>query len=246
MCSLPCQPTFEASRSSEWLSRKVHGDAWKFGKPAVVSLLLRWRNTGSRIILRGSRRTSEDRGGHRGKKAAASSVVPMLLSPISLRNYSASCGSEAAETVREVLMSGTTSERLHLLVDNVSPFLDSQKKPYIHLVDGGVADNLGVRALLDRVLIEGSFWETIKGTPMENAHKVVFIVVNAETQPDTKWDTSEAMPDTSAMMSAYSSIAIERYNNETISLLRERVLSWAGDIKDQRCRRGEVSTAPGS
>ena len=86
------------------------------------------------------------------------------------------------------------SERQFYLANNIAPFLDSQKKPYIHLVDGGVADNLGLRAVLDRIIARGSVWELIKGTPSENVNKVVFMVVNAETQPDTKWDRAEGIP----------------------------------------------------
>ena len=48
------------------------------------------------------------------------------------------------------------------------------------------------------------------------------------------------------MFSSYSSIAIERYNEETIALLKENVKSWADEIKTQRCKGGAVSTAPGS
>lgn len=50
----------------------------------------------------------------------------------------------------------------------------------------------------------------------------------------------------SAMMSAYSSIAIERYNEETISLIRESAKSWADEIRDQRCKGQETYTASGS
>ena len=180
------------------------------------------------------------------RAAAASSAVPILLSPINLRNYAGPCGSEATEAVREALERGGISERQLYLANSVAPLLDSQEKPFIHLVDGGVSDNLGLRAILDRVLLNGSVWETIKGTPAEEVHKVVLIVVNAETKPDTKWDRSEAMPSMSAMMSAYSSIVIERYNEATLALMEEDVKSWAEEIRDQRCKGGETSTAPGS
>jgi NTE family protein len=180
------------------------------------------------------------------RAAAASSAVPVLLSPISLRNYAAACGSETDEAVREALARGGTSERQFFIANNVAPFLDSEEKPYIHLVDGGVADNLGLRAILDRVILRGSIWETLQGTPAEGVHKVVLIVVNAETQPDTKWDKSEAMPSMSAMMSSYSSIAIGRYNEETIALIKESAKLWAEEIRDQRCKGKEISTEPGS
>jgi NTE family protein len=180
------------------------------------------------------------------RAAAASSAVPMLLSPITLRNYAGTCSFKIPESFEEVLRGRSISERQLFLTNSIAPFLDSQKKPYIHLVDGGVADNLGLRAVLDRVLLRGSIWETIKETPIQNAHKVVFIVVNAETQPDTKWDRSEGIPPVGAMMSAYSSIGIERYNQETIALLKESVKSWADEIKAQRCKGGAASTTPGS
>jgi NTE family protein len=180
------------------------------------------------------------------RAAAASSAVPMLLSPITLRNYAGTCSFKIPERFEEVLRGHSISERQLFLANNIVPLLDSQKKPYIHLVDGGVADNLGLRIILDRVLLRGSVWEAIKGTPMENVHKVVIVTVNAETQPDTKWDRSEGMPGIGAMMSAYSSIGIERYNEETIALIKESAKSWAAEIKAQRCKEGAVSTAPGS
>jgi len=70
--------------------------------------------------------------------------------------------------------------------------------------------------------------------------------VNAETEPDTKWDRTEKIPTFGVMLASYSSIAIDRYNKETIALLKESVGSWADEIKTQRCKGGTVSTSPGS
>ena len=122
------------------------------------------------------------------RAAAASSAVPMVLSPITLRNYAGTCGYKVPEGLEEMMKSRAVSERQFYLVNNISVYLDAEKKPYIHLVDGGVADNLGLRAILDRVILKGSVWESIKGTPREKVQKVVLIVVNAETEPDRKWD----------------------------------------------------------
>ena len=180
------------------------------------------------------------------RAAAASSAVPMVLSPITLRNYAGTCGYKAPERLEEMMKSRAVSERQFYLVNNISVYLDAEKKPYIHLVDGGVADNLGLRAILDRVILKGSVWESIKGTPREKVQKVVLIVVNAETEPDRKWDRIEKIPPFGAMFSAYSSIAIERYNQETLALLEESAKSWANEIKTERCKGGVVSSEPGS
>lgn len=180
------------------------------------------------------------------KAATASSAVPMILSPITLRNYAGTCGVKIPKIFEKIAKGHAVSERQFNLANDIAPFLDSQKKPYIHLVDGGVADNLGLRAVLERVIASGSVWELIKGTPKQNVNKIVFIIVNAETEPDAKWDRSERIPPFGAMLSSYSSIAIERYNEETIALLKENVKSWADEIKTQRCKGGAVSTEPGS
>jgi NTE family protein len=180
------------------------------------------------------------------RAAAASSAVPMALTPITLRNYAGTCGYKLPEKIEKTMKSRTISERQFYLTNNFSVYLDSEKKRYIHLVDGGVADNLGLRAILDRVLLQGSIWESIKGTHIEKVQKVVFVVVNAETEPDRKWDRTEKIPPFGAMASAYSSVGIERYNEETLALLEESVKSWANEIKTKRCKGGAVSTEPGS
>jgi NTE family protein len=173
-------------------------------------------------------------------------TVPMALTPITLRSYAGTCGYKIPERFEEMPKSRTVSERQFYLANNLSVYLDSEKKRYIHLVDGGVADNLGLRAILDRVIGRGSVWESIEGAPVEKVQEIVLIVVNAETDPDRKWDRVGTIPSFGAMASSYSSIGIEQYNEETIALLKESVKSWANEIKTKRCKGGAVSTAPGS
>jgi len=180
------------------------------------------------------------------RAVAASSAIPMALTPITVQNYAGTCGWKTPEAFEKGLEGRQPPERQFHLLNDITPFLDFQKKPYIHLVDGGVADNLGLKAVLDRVIAKGSVWKTIKGTPMEKVHKVAFIVVNAETKPDPKWDRTERVPTFGVMLASYSSIAIDRYNEDTLALLRESVGSWADEIRTQRCAGEAVSALPGA
>lgn len=181
------------------------------------------------------------------RACAASSAVPILLSPITLRNRAGLCGYEMPPALAQAMVPprDITSRRFDL-ANNMLPFLDSKKKPYIHLVDGGVADNLGLRAVLERVTLMGDTWTTLQSGGMENVNKIVFVVVNAETEIDSKWDRSEKIPPFGAMLQSYSSIAIARYNMETVALLRESFPRWAEEIRRGRCGSGKVSTEPGS
>jgi NTE family protein len=181
------------------------------------------------------------------RACAASSAVPIVLSPITLRNHAGSCGFQMPEALAQAMIPprDVSSRRLDL-ANSMLPFLDSEKKPYIHLVDGGVADNLGLRAVLERVTLMGDPWTTLKYANMENVRKIVFLVVNAETAIDDKWDRWEKIPPFGAMLDSYSSIAIERYNMETVALLSESFPRWVDEIRRGRCGSGPVSTGPGS
>ena len=181
-----------------------------------------------------------------GRAVAASSAVPILLTPITLRNYAGTCGFEVPEELKKVWAQRPATSRTFYYVNNLSPYLDSKKKTYIHLVDGGVADNLGLRAVLDRVLSFGDIWTTVKNTPARNAHKVVFVVVNAETEVSHHWDKMESPPALAAMLDSYSSVSIARYNFETLMLLRESFDQWKKEIRTNRCSPGPVITSPGS
>jgi len=181
------------------------------------------------------------------RACAASSAVPILLSPITLENHAGECGYQLPPTLAEAMRPprDVTSRRLDL-ANNLLPFLDSKKKPYIHLVDGGVADNLGLRAVLERVTLMGDPWTTLKYANFPNVHKIVFVVVNAETEINDRWDRYAKVPPFAAMLDSYSSIAIQRYNRETVALLSESFPRWADEIRRGRCGSGHITTEPGS
>ena len=180
------------------------------------------------------------------RAVAASSAVPLVLTPVTVRNYAGTCNYRMPEVLQNVFREGNITERQFYLANNMEPYLDSKKKPYLHLLDGGISDNLGLRAILDRIVFRGNFWKSIKGTHHENVHKVIFLVVNAETQPDSYWDRVESPPVFAAMLDSYSSIAIERYNVETLALLKESLSGWARQVRTQRCPEGALSEEPGS
>jgi NTE family protein len=96
------------------------------------------------------------------RACAASSAVPMVLSPITLRNYAGQCDFQMHKGLAEAMQPPRDmSLRRFDLANSMLPFLDSKKKPFIHLVDGGVADNLGLRAVLERVTLLGDPWTTL-------------------------------------------------------------------------------------
>ena len=176
------------------------------------------------------------------RACAASSAVPGVLTPITVKNYAGSCGF-ILPTMR-----GTESRnfRVREMREHMELVLDVKKKPYFHLIDGGVADNLGLRSLEETVDAMGNFWTAMKVTGREKVRKIVLIVVNAESKTESQWDKAEVIPPLSAMLGNYSTIAIVRYNRETMAVLQESFGRWIDQIREGRCPPGQISTEPGS
>ena len=176
------------------------------------------------------------------RACAASSAVPGVLTPITVKNYAGSCGF-VLPTMR-----GTESRnfRVREMREHMELVLDVKKKSYFHLIDGGVADNLGLRSLEETVDAMGNFWTAMKVTGREKVRKIVLIVVNAESKTESQWDKAEVIPPLSAMLGNYSTIAIVRYNRETMAVLQESFGRWIDQIREGRCPPGQISTEPGS
>ena len=109
-----------------------------------------------------------------------------------------------------------------------------------------MADNLGLRAIEESIEQAGNVWTAMKFSGREKIRKVAFIVVNAETKVESTWDTIEYMPPFAAMLSSYTTIAVVRYNLETMAVLQESFGRWAHQIRTGRCPPGQISREPGS
>lgn len=160
---------------------------------------------------------------------AASSAVPVLLSPITLRNYAGTCGFEPPDWFNEALESRETNPRGYQAAKNASALMSKDKK-YIHLIDGGVSDNLGLRMPLERVAAIGSAEKARELGGLKRPDHLIFLVVNAETEPDPAIDLTAAAPSIALSMNLVSGAQIRRYNFETLMLARDSVKDFGRDL----------------
>lgn len=63
-------------------------------------------------------------------------------------------------------------------------FLDVEKRPYVHLLDGGLSDNVALRRILEGVSVMGGIESAFKSVGVKQVTKLVILAVNAETSPD--------------------------------------------------------------
>src|SRR5215468_1158912 len=116
------------------------------------------------------------------RAAAASSAVPFALSPVTLNNYGGTCGFVEPPWVRAIedpVSRARPAGRAMQTLKEMRSFEDSEKRPYIHLVDGGVSDNLGVRGIIDafdQIEFSGGYRRSLR---IDKVRRVGIFVVNS-------------------------------------------------------------------
>jgi len=169
------------------------------------------------------------------RAVTASSAVPILFSPITLTNYAGDCDWQQPAWMRDALENENRSSRLYNLATGMLALENREDHPYLHLFDGGLADNLGLRAMLDGVLRYNGINEALKALGMEKTRKVVIILVNAETALDVETSRQMQSPTFTAALSAATSVPLQRYSFETVALMKDRLAEWQRESYDAAC-----------
>jgi NTE family protein len=149
--------------------------------------------------------------------SASSAALPGVLSPISLKNYAGQCGYELSPLTDAVKRrGGLGAQRASELLS----YQDIEKRPNIHLLDGGLSDNLALRGLIEGAAVLGGLEGLFKIANVTHVRKVVVLAVNAETSPDVLEYRSDHIPVFSKAIHAMIDLPINRYSFDTITLMK--------------------------
>lgn len=153
------------------------------------------------------------------RAVAASSAFPIVLTPVVLKNYSAEQPQPEPEWVRSILENPAASTRLKYMADHARSYGDEQRQ-FIHLLDGGLSDNLGLRGALDRAIAREQS-APVPSVPWKLPRRVALIVVDAHTDADYGWDSKEHSLSRAKLLGSLGKVAISHYSFETLELFRE-------------------------
>src|SRR3989454_3476035 len=181
-----------------------------------------------------------------GRAVAASSAFPILLSPVTLRNYAGSCDSPEPGWIQSALADTSASTRRRNQALEARAYLDSTNRPFIHLLDGGLADNLGLRGPLEAIVASDNTWRAMSWFRMDQIRKVVLIVVNASVAPDYGAGRREKSPSLREVAQAAGRVPISRYSFETVELFKESLEKWQREINERRQTLRSAPAVPGS
>jgi NTE family protein len=156
--------------------------------------------------------------------SAASAALPLALSPITLKNYAGQCGYHPPPWTDQAVNSPNPARRQR--AKELLSYLDIDKRPYVHLLDGGLSDNMALRGIMEGAALLGGLEDILKNARIKNVKKLVLISVNAETSPDVKEYRSDEIPVMSRVFGSLVDIPINRYSSDTLLLMRLAVDKW--------------------
>ena len=157
----------------------------------------------------------------------ASSAVPVVFNPIVVENFG---GCPEYEPSARVVGMAKQSDELKAMLTGLKSYNDKQERNFVHFVDGGITDNMGLRAMTDVVTVSGGPGEMVNRMQRKLPSKVVIISVNASTEKRSDMNKSAKQPSMMAAMNAMTDVQLHRYNAATVDNVRRDLVAWSAQM----------------
>ena len=180
------------------------------------------------------------------RAVTASSAVPLLLSPVTIWNHipaddAAGCGEPLVARAARQLDAADAPRVTTLAGFRQRDEQGALARPYVHLLDGGLSDNVNARAPLEYI---GQFGGVVRGSRYSGyrgVRRAVFVVVNAETSVRSPQDRSADVPGPLRTALALADIPINRNSDTALNAMRATITSWEADVRAAHAR-GDFAT----
>ena len=160
------------------------------------------------------------------RAVTASSAVPIVFLPVVLENYR-DCDTRHLPWLERARKYAGSDPLRDQMIRDIDSLLDKQQRRYVHLVDGGITDNLGLRALIELITLAGGAQATERSLHRKPPSHLVVISVDASTDPESTMDQSTAEPSLIKTIGAMTDVQLHRYNTGTLELMDDSLELWS-------------------
>ncbi len=176
------------------------------------------------------------------RAVAASSAAPLVLSPITLWNHAPAdggvgCGQPVARSFSRVAGPGSGAARQLAAMETLRATTpQGLLRPYVHLLDGGLSDNVGARGPMDYIAQFGGVIAGTRAAGYRGVRRVAFVVVNAETSARPPEDGRADVPGPLRAALALADIPINRNSSTALAAKRSLLDSWRAEVAAAHAR----------
>jgi NTE family protein len=173
------------------------------------------------------------------RAVAASNGFPVLFGPITLRNYRGPDCPSLSPLPPRSWESAQNDLRRRALIENLYRYADARQTPWIHLMDGGISDNLALRVLLNNMLLLDINTDRFAAGLLP-VRRILILSVDGQSAPNPNWPHQRVVSGLGQIISAVTTAQIGAYNIETLMAVETAVDDLVGKLRTLRCRQGPV------
>jgi NTE family protein len=163
------------------------------------------------------------------RAATASSAVPVAFAPITLNNYGGTCHFSLPSFFKVFSDPATAprpATRALTRFQDLMWYDDGAARPYVHVLDGGLSDNLGMRGILETVEDLEALNSVGQPTPLDNVRRIIVFIVNSRSNPKSDWYEKERPPGEFPLLIKATGVPIDHYSADTVETLKDIVARW--------------------
>jgi NTE family protein len=166
---------------------------------------------------------------------AASMAVPVAFRPIVIRTYGRECPHQLAPWVAAAEASRSAPMLLRETARSFRFFRDSARMDYIHLTDGGVADNFGVSSIVTLRAASATPYGPFTARDAVKLKRFTFFIVNAERNAEGEWSKRESGPDGPQLVEALLGVSVNAPKRAAADAFAGEMERWERDVIAWRC-----------
>lgn len=166
---------------------------------------------------------------------AASMAVPLAFRPIVLETFPKDCVAPLPPWVAEAAKDRTRPMLLRETARAFQLYRDASRMKYVHLTDGGVADNFGLSSLITIRQASQTPYGPFSPRDAVKIRRMIFLVVNAEATPGGDWAQDAKGPDGMTLVDAAMSVSINAAKRVAADAFAGTMADWERELIDYRC-----------
>ena len=163
------------------------------------------------------------------RAVTASSAVPVVFDPVVVENYGG-CKKSLPAWLAAAQKRDSDNPNLAMIVQSDVAYEDKVGHKYAQFVDGGITDNLGLRAMLDTIELMGGAKEYLQGIGIATPRRIAVISVNASADTPIGIGATSRAPSILDTLDAVTNIQLHRYNVATLQQTQQSLERWARQL----------------
>ena len=175
------------------------------------------------------------------RAVAASNGFPVLFSPITLTSHTPDCRGMRPPTAPPAEWADTPDalSRRAVLARTANRYLDPERTKFVHLLDGGISDNLALRGVVNGGIALDDTSDAFRRVALK-ARRILVLSVDGQSAPDPSLSKQRVVTGLSQIFGAVSGTQIDAYNFETLVLTDSELRNLVESVRRVRCAQARV------